>query len=216
MKKKLFPAALSLLVLWTAFILGCGEIGLTPQAPSRIEVQPATGGMLAYTIQRFEATGYDSGGHEVFFTPFWAVYTVEAFGKVLYTGRNPDNSRPYADFELYTVGSIELYCFYSDVRGFASIEGYATVESITVTPAGATVEVGYGQEYLATVKDPNGNILNLVTPTWEIESATVIGTINPAGFGYARFNATATGEGIINAYFYGVKGSVEVMVLPSP
>jgi len=211
MKKAFFFALFIATASAIATILGCGQLNPVTENPREIVITPASGTMLAYTTQEFEARAYDKGGNEIFFTPStWAVYPSSQWGVVAGNGRS-SGGRPLAILTPMASGTGEVRCFFNDIQGVATITAFATIESLSITPKRISIEVYAEQEFTATAKDPNGNIINLIVPTWEVTGG--IGTIPPStGSNQALFSATVAGVGTIDAYYQGKSASAEVTV----
>ena len=200
---------LSILIFSLSFIFGCGRTGLISGIPSKIVIEPNTATVAIQTSNQFVAKGYDEHDKEIHFVPVsWVVKPYE-FGDIEGGGRT-DDDRPYVIFKATGLGTGTLECVYSDVRGSATITSVGTIEIITVTPNPKIVQKGSTQTFTATAEDNSGNIITLITPTWEVKGG--IGTIESTWNNYASFKATAAGFGTIEAHFYGKVGSAEITV----
>ena len=210
-KDRLFHVSLVILAVWLASLTGCDILNPTVQAPHSITIDPSSGTMVAFTTQRFTAKGYNRDGDEIFFTPTsWPVYPAE-FGRVVSYGRD-DGGRPFADLYPTAATTGELYCFYSDVQGYAVITALATVASISVTAEAYLIRNNRALWFTAIAKDPGGHIINLITPSWEIVGG--IGTFTGFAGNQALFlsDSTFLGKGTIEAILGGVVGSREVEI----
>lgn len=213
LKGRTFLIPLLITGLWMAALTGCNLLSPTAEFPHSITISPASGTMVAYTTQRFTARSYNRNGEEIFFTPTsWPIYPTAEFGSVTSTGRD-DDGRPFAVFEPRASGECELYCFYNDVQAFVTITAVATIDSITVTGEAYKIENGHNCWFTATVKDPYGNVINLVTPTWEVVPGS-LGTFTESSLNRAKFVADSVnvGKGTVEAILGGVIGSREIEV----
>ncbi len=197
---------------WLALVAGCNVINPSLQTPHSITINPKSGTMLAYTTQRFTAKGYDRNGNEIYFTPMsWPSYPT-GFGTVTSRGRDSSN-RPYVTFKPTSFATGELFVFYNDVQTHATITSVATVASISISPESISIQGNHTfAPFIATAYDPDGNVINLITPTWEAVGS--IGTITTVEGNQATFRATneASAFGTIEAYLGGVVGSAEITV----
>ncbi len=78
--------------------------------------------------------------------------------------------------------------------------------TITISPSPATISLGQTQQFTATGRDTNGNIVS-ITPTWS-SSNTTVGTINAAGI----FTALAAGTTTIIATSGSISGTATMTV----
>jgi len=88
----------------------------------------------------------------------------------------------------------------------------ATVQSVRVSPAQATLDVGGTQQFVATVKDADGNTLTDRTVTWS-SSDNSVATVD-ASAGVAK--AVAAGTAMITATSEGKSGSATLTVAALP
>jgi hypothetical protein len=128
------------------------------------------------------------------------------------TGRD-DDGRPFADLKPTAVGTGELFCFYNDVQAFATITAVATIASITVSGEAYKIKNGHNCWFTAIAKDPEGHVINLITPSWEVVPSS-LGTFTEFLLNRAKFSAHSTnvGEGTVEAIIGSVIGSREIEV----
>ena len=82
-----------------------------------------------------------------------------------------------------------------------------TVASITVTPSTPTIALGESQQFAATARDADGNVIDGKSFTWE-SSAVGIATVNNAG----KATAVAAGITTISATADGIAGTASLTV----
>lgn len=86
------------------------------------------------------------------------------------------------------------------------------VSTVTVTPNPASVKVGLTQQFVATLRDSNGNILVGRPITWTV-SDTTKATITAAGV-LTGVNSTGTSTVTVTATAEGVSGTAAVSIFP--
>jgi hypothetical protein len=89
--------------------------------------------------------------------------------------------------------------------------GAPTINSIEVTPATASKQVGQTQQFTAVAKDASGNPISGVTFTWS-SSNTSVATVNNNGLA----TAVAVGSATITASAGGKSGTATLTVTPIP
>jgi hypothetical protein len=133
-----------------------------------ITVTPTPSTLAPSTNQQFTATGKDASGNAVVFTPVWSVAsgggTIVA-GSGLFTAGTTAGT--YANTVRATSGSIS---------GSATVTVTPTVASITVTPNPASVLTNSTQQFAATARDGNGNVI-AISPVWSVVQGG--GSIDP-------------------------------------
>lgn len=95
--------------------------------------------------------------------------------------------------------------------GTAAVTVRAPVASVTLTPANATVRVGGVQQFVAMLRDSNGNVLAGRTVTWT-SSNTAVATVDATG----NASANAIGSVTITATSEGKSMTAMLNVLLSP
>ena len=148
----------------------------------------------------FTATGRDANGNVVAITPTWSV--VAGGGSISTTG-------------MFTAGTTPG-TFANTVRAASgAISGTATaivtagpLATITVTPTPATLTPGATQQFTATGRDANGNIVT-VTPVWSIAAGG--GTLNGTGL-FTAGSTTGTYANTVRATSGSIAGSATVVV----
>jgi len=97
---------------------------------------------------------------------------------------------------------------YGTIAAVISVRVRATVTSVTVTPATATIQVGGIQKYTATARDAGGTAL-VRSAAWDVSTAT-IASIDTAG----NARGLATGTTSVRATIEGVSANASLTVLP--
>ena len=133
----------------------------SPPVLATITVTPNPATVAVSGTQQFVATGRDGAGNIIAIAPTWSV--VASGGTISGTGN-------------FTAGAV-TGTFTNTIRATSgAISGYATVTvfssppalaSITVTPNPATVVVSGTQQFVATGRDANDNVVE-ITPTWSV------------------------------------------------
>ncbi|MGQ0765788.1 MAG: Ig-like domain-containing protein [Gemmatimonadota bacterium] len=83
------------------------------------------------------------------------------------------------------------------------------VSTVTVTPNGGQLAVGFVQQMTATLRDSNGNILGNRPITWAV-SDTTLATITQAGV----LRGVAQGNVTVSATAEGITGNAQIMIVP--
>lgn len=189
-----------------------GTVTVNAGALASITVTPNPRTLDAGGTQQFTAVGRDANGNVVAFTPTWAV--VASGGSINATG-------------LFTAGTV-AGTFANTIRacstaacGSGSIAGFSTVTvnsgslaSITVTPNPVSVGTDASQQFTATGRDANGNIVGIL-PTWSVDAGDAGGTIlNPSGV-YTAPAAVGVGFDTVRATVGSISGPARVNVTAS-
>ena len=139
-----------------------------PAATVTVTPTPVTLGTGA--SQQFTAVVKDAGGNTLSTAPTWTV--VAGGGSINGTG-------------LFTAGTVAasfpntVMASAGGVFGLASVTVTAgSLASVTVTPNPASLGVGGTQQFTATGRDANGNVVSF-TPTWAVQASG--GTITSGG-----------------------------------
>ena len=160
---------------------------VTSGALATITVTPTPSTLAVSTNQQFTAVGRDASGNAVVFTPAWSV--VNSGGSIgaasgLFTAGTTAGT--YANTVRATSGSIS---------GSATVTVTPIVASITVTPNPASVLTNSTQQFAATARDGNGNVI-AISPVWSVAngggSIDASSGLFTAGAVTGTFNNTVT------------------------
>jgi uncharacterized protein YjdB len=163
----------------------------TPVVPvAFVTVSPATATVTMGATQQLTATTKDAGGATLTGRTVTWVSSNAAVGTVSSSGV----------VTAVAVGSAQITATSEGINGTATVTvTQATVASVTVSPATATVTVGATQQLTATPKDAGGNPLIGRVVTWG-SSNSAVATVSSGGVvtGVVAGGATitATSEGI--------------------
>ena len=185
-------------------VAGYATVNVTAGPLAAIVVTPNPATLAINGTQAFTATGTDSAGNPVTFSPTW---TVIAGGGTITSGG------------LFTAGGV-AGTFTNTVRaGNGTVTGTATVvvnagalASITVAPSPATLAIGAAQQFTATGKDSGGNVVP-ITPTWTLVAGG--GSLNSTGL-FTAGTTPGTYTNTVKAASGGVNGTATVVVNPGP
>jgi hypothetical protein len=132
---------------------------VTSGALATITVTPNPTTLAVGGSQQFTATGKDASGNAVVLTPVWSVAngggTIGAATGLFTAGTTAGT---YANTVRATSGTIS---------GSATVTVTPVVASITVTPNPASVLTNSTQQFAATARDANGNVI-AITPVWAV------------------------------------------------
>ena len=203
------PSALGAAVLLGAALVagawGCRTAsGPCPVVTLTVTPNPAT--IVTTQTRLFIATGRDYKGNVVSTSASWAVVagggTIDAV-----TG-------------LFTAGSVGTYP--NTIRATSGgLEAFATVTvtntagplaTITVTPDPATMVVNGTQQFVATGRDADGNVVS-ISPNWSVVNGG--GAINGSGF-FTAGAVPGTFSNTVRATSGGISGFATVIVTSSP
>ncbi|GEM82828.1 Ig-like domain-containing protein [Meiothermus hypogaeus] len=194
-----------LLLLFAAlFLAACGGGG----APtiSTIEVTPATATKQVGQTQQFTAVAKDAGGNTISGVTF------------TWTTSNPGVATVNSSSGLATAvaaGTATITASAGGKSGSATLTVQnpppPAIETIEVTPATATKQVGQTQQFTAVAKDAGGNTISGVTFTWASSDESVA-TVDSNGLA----TAVAVGTANITASAGGKSGTATFTVNPVP
>jgi hypothetical protein len=169
-----------------------------------ISVIPSTTSLLIGETQTFTADPRDQNGDPISTTITWSssnttVGTIDSAGK----------------FTALAEGSTTITASSGSVSGTASVTVFEqsptpVLTTITVSPTTTTLAVGGSQDFTATARDQNGNLMS-ATVTW-ISGNTTVGTIDSAG----KFTALADGSTTVTASSGLVSGTASATVTTQP
>jgi len=186
-------------------ILGTATVAVTPGPLATIIVTPNPVSMPASFAQQFIAVGQDASGNVFVITPVWTV--VNGGGAI------------NGSTGVFTAGTVTGTYTNTVKATSGAISGTATVtvtsgplSTLAVTPNPGTLATGGAQQFTATGKDANGNVIP-VTATWAVINGG--GTINATGL----FTAGIVAGAFINtvqATALGITATATVIVTPGP
>ncbi|MGI5862369.1 MAG: MYXO-CTERM sorting domain-containing protein [Myxococcales bacterium] len=189
----------------TGSVSATASVVVTPGPLATIAIAPENPTLAPGAQQQFTATGADSGGHPVSFTPTWSV--VNGGGAITSAG-------------LFTASTV-AGTYADTIRVSDSATGISAQTSVTVnagplvaievTPQTAQTPVLGTLAYSATPKDAWGNRV-LAPIAWSVEAG---GTIDQSGVFTAGTVAGAF-PNAIRASSGSVVGQASVQVLPGP
>jgi trimeric autotransporter adhesin len=173
-------------------ITGSASLAVAPPVLTSLAITPATSSIVAGKSEQFTATGTYSDGSKQNLTSSvqWsssatAVATINSAGLVSTTAQ----------------GSAAISASIGTKSGSATLTVTApTLTSISVAPAGPSVEVGKTQQFTATGTYSNGTTQNLTSTAKWSSSTTSVATITATGL--------ATGKGVGTANIQAVSGGI--------
>jgi hypothetical protein len=182
-------------------ISGTASVTVTPGALSTITITPSPDTLAVHATQQFTVTGTDANNNTVPVpSPVWQVFagggTIDANG--LFTAGSTIGT--FTNTIGVTSGTLATLATVTVTAG--------PVATVTVLPANATVVRNTNQQYTATAKDADGNVVT-GTVSWTVGNSTA-GTLSNSG----NFHATTVGvwPAQIKATVGGVTGSTGVTI----
>src|SRR6185503_5963105 len=180
-----FPLMASRLALCAAALVAAGvavscsqEGGVAPGGPTvaSITVTPPSPTMVLGDTGQFKATVFDQDGNELVGRAVeWST-----------TDPSPDSISADGVFGPKHLGSATIIATVDGIVGRATVGvGLGFASSISITPSSPTLPVGASQQFAATIRDQNGNIIPDLPITWS-SSATAIASVDPAGMVHAN------------------------------
>ena len=182
-------------------ISGTASVTVTPGALTTITITPSPATLAVHATQQFTVTGTDANNNTVPVpSPSWQVFagggTIDANG--LFTAGSTTGT--FTNTIGVTSGTLATLATVTVTAG--------PVATVTVLPATATVVRNTNQQYTATAKDADGNVVT-GTVTWAVGNSTA-GTLSNSG----NFHASTVGvwPAQIKATVGGVMGSTGVTI----
>ena len=203
------PSAQRAIMLLCAGLLvgtwGCSKVnGPCPAVTLTVTPNPAV--VLQHTARQFIATAKDYKGNVVSTSVSWAVVagggTIDASGLFTAGGVNG----PYYNTIQATVGGLTA------TASVAVVSSAGPLATITVTPSPVTMAVSGTQQFVATGRDANGNVV-AITPTWSVVASG--GTISGTG-NFTGGEVTGTFTNTVRATSGAISGYATVIVVSSP
>ena len=147
-----------------------------------IQVTPLTATLAINETEQFNATALDQFGNAMTDVAINWTSGNEAVGTIDAEGV----------FTALAAGTTNVTATADNVTGSATvIVEEPILDSIQVTPTGATLGIGDTQRFIVTARDQDGNVMSDVAINWTSSNETV-GTIDADGFFSALDDGTAT------------------------
>ncbi len=166
-----------------------------------IAVEPATATLAINETEQFTATALDQFGSAMTGVEIAWTSSDEAVGTIDAEGV----------FTAIAAGTADVTATAGNVTGSATVTVEAPAEpvldSIQITPTGATIVVGDTQRFMVTARDQDGNVMNGVAVNWTSSDETV-GTIDADGV----FSALAEGTATVTATVENITATADVTV----
>ncbi|HMC56111.1 MAG TPA: ice-binding family protein [Gemmatimonadaceae bacterium] len=181
-------------------LAGFATVTVTSGPLATIIVSPDPVSVQTNAVQQFSATGQDANGNAVAISPVWSVVngggTIDA-GTGLFTAGG--STGPFANTVRATSGA---------VSDDATVNVTPVLVSITVTPNPANMLTNSQQQFAATGRDGNGNVIN-ISPVWSVTNGG--GTIDANGV-FTSGGATGTFTNTVRATSGSVFGRATVVI----
>ncbi|MBB4634730.1 ice-binding family protein [Longimicrobium terrae] len=195
-------------------VSGSATVTVLPGTLATVTVTPNPATLDPGETQQFTATGRDINGNVIAFTPTWSVQsgggTISASG--LFTAGNVPGTFPNTVRACSTAA-----CGAGSVSGSATVTVTAlpvVLTTITVTPNPVTLDAGETQQFTATGRDANNNVVPTPGLVWSVQSGG--GTINPATGLFTAGNVAGTFPNTVRATSGTVSGTATVTVTAPP
>ena len=184
-------------------ISGSTSLTVTPPTLVSIAVTPANASIAAGTQQQYTATGtYSDGSHQNLTSS--ATWTSSATSVATITSIGVASG--------VAAGSTTILATSGSISGSTSLTVTpATLVSIAVTPANASIAAGTQQQYTATGTYSDGSHQNLTSSATWTSSATSVATISSGGLA----TGVAAGSTTIKATSGSISGSTSLTVTPA-
>jgi uncharacterized protein YjdB len=168
-----------------------------------ITVKPSSAAIVPGSVLGFSATGNYSDGST---QPL--LFNVATWSSSDTTVATVD---PIGDVTAQSAGSATITAALSGISGTASLVVQSSpLQSIVITPAGASVPEGIGVPLTATGQFGDGSTQNLTnTVTWTCTPSTIATVSNVQGF-QGTVTGVAPGTATVTAVFAGVVGTTTV------
>lgn len=165
--------------------------GASTPVLTSLELAPKNATVTAGNTVQFTAHGYDQYGDPIASNPTWSADGGSITSNGLYSAS--------------TSGNFTITASDGDVSASTSItvSSQATLTSITVSPANASITEGATQQFTAQGYDQHGAVVS-ISPTWSASG----GTINANGL----FTGSSVGDFTITATENGVSGTASITV----
>jgi PGF-pre-PGF domain-containing protein len=184
----------------TATVTVNGETPADPVA-TRIEIMPPAVTVEVNETVEFSATVFDQFGSAMTGVEIAWTSSDEAIGTIDANGT----------FTALAAGTADVTATAGNVTGSATVTVEAPAEpvldSIQITPTGATIVIGDTQRFIVTARDQDGNVMSGVAVNWTSSDETV-GAIDADGI----FSALAEGTATVTATVENITATANVTV----
>jgi len=168
---------------------------------TEITVTPTTATLAIGETEQFTATALDQFGSAMTGVEIAWTSSDEAIGTIDANGT----------FTALAAGTADVTATAGNVTGSATVTVEAPAEpvldSIQITPTGATIVIGDTQRFMATARDQDGNVMSGVAVNWTSSDETV-GAIDADGI----FSALAEGTATVTATVENITATANVTV----
>ena len=177
-------------------------VTVNPPPVATVAVDPGTANLIVGRQQQFNATVRDANGNVLTGRTVTWTSSNQSVGTITSAGL----------FTAVGAGTTTVTATSEGRTATASVNvTLAPVASISISPPGATINVGGVQQFSATVRDASGNVLTGRSVAWS-SSNQAIATISAGGLALG----IASGTTIITAISEGQATSVALVVNPIP
>jgi len=168
---------------------------------TEITVTPTTATLAIGETEQFTATALDQFGSAMTGVEIAWTSSDEAIGTIDANGT----------FTALAAGTADVTATAGNVTGSATVTVEAPAEpvldSIQITPTGATIVIGDTQRFMVTARDQDGNVMSGVAVNWTSSDETV-GAIDADGI----FSALAEGTATVTATVENITATANVTV----